>query len=232
LIFGETVPKSFFYHHADRIVLRIVPLLEFFLVAFYPLIQVCSLPARLIMLFSRSGGPKKNPFVTREELKLLVMEGPSDVTVHEQKMIRHLFHFSETVARSVMVPLDRLVATDVRGRVADAVERIRESGHSRVLLYDGRIGRIAGHVAVQDVLGLSPDVPLSKVKRPVIFVPENKKISELLLHLSQLGHHMAVVVNRYRKVSGLVTLEDIIEEIVGEIEDEYDGASSERPRAG
>jgi len=224
LIFGETLPKTLFYEHANWIALRIVPIMTFFQVVFHPLAWVCSLPARAIFLLAATGNHKKNPFVTREELKLLIMDGQGDLNVDEQRMIDHLFRFSETVARSIMVPLDRVIGTDVRGTVADAALRIRESGHSRILLYDGELERIVGHVAVQDVVGVKGDLPLSGLRRPVIFVPENKGISELLLHLNQVGHHMALVVNRHRRVSGLVTLEDIVEEIVGEIQDEYDTA--------
>jgi len=218
LIFGETLPKTLFYHHANWIALRIVPVLTFFWVVFYPLVQICSLPARAILSLAGAGAERKDPFVTREELKLLIMGGQSDLNVYEQEMINHLFKFSETMVRSIMVPLDRVVATDVKGTVADAARRIRESGHSRVLLFDGRVDKIVGHVAVQDILGLDASVALSRVRRPVLFVPENKKISELLVHLSEVGHHMAIAVNRYRRVSGLVTREDIVEEIVGEID--------------
>jgi len=226
LIFGETLPKTLFYQHANWIALRIVPVLNFFTVVFYPLVQVCSLPTRAIIMLTGTRDEVKNPFVTREELKSLIIGGQSDLNISEQKMIGHLFKFSETVARSIMVPLDKVVATDVKGTVADAVQRIRESGHSRLPLYDGRTDNIVGYVAVQDILGLNGSLPLSQARCPVIFVPENKRISELLLHLNQVGQHLAVVVNRYRRVSGVVTLEDIIEEIVGDIEDEYDASSS------
>lgn len=222
LIFGENLPKTLFYHHANWIVLKIVPVLKFFSVVFYPLIEICSLPARAIVLLIGDRGKTKNPFVTREELKLLIIDGQSDLNVHEQEMISHLFRFRETVARSIMIPLDKVVAIDMKGTVADAISRIKESGHSRLPLYDGRIENTVGCVAVQDILGLDGNLALSRVRRPVIFVPENKGISELLLHLEQVGQHMAMVVNRHRHVSGLVTLEDMVEEIVGEIEDEYD----------
>ena len=222
LIFGETLPKTLFYEHANWIALRIVPVMTFFRVVFHPLAWICSLPARAIFLLAATENRKKNPFVTREELKLLIMDGQGDLNVDEQRMIDHLFRFSETVARSIMVPLDKVIATDVSGTVADAALRIRESGHSRILLYEGKPERIVGHVAVQDIVGVQGDLPLSRLRRPVIFVPESKGISELLLQLNQVGHHMAMAVNRHRRVSGLVTLEDIVEEIVGEIEDEYD----------
>jgi CBS domain containing-hemolysin-like protein len=222
LIFGETIPKTFFYHHANWIVLRIVPILKVFAVIFYPLVKMCSLPARAVARLIGDRGKTKNPFVTREELKLLIIEGQSDLNVHEQKMISHLFKFSDTIARSVMIPMEKVVAVDVKGTVADAVRLIRETGHSRLPLYDGRSDHIVGCVTAQEVLGQDEDLPLFRVRRPVIFVPENKGLSWLLLHLKQVGQHMAIVVNRYRRGTGLVTLEDIVEEIVGEIEDEHD----------
>ncbi len=228
LIFGETLPKTFFYQHANWIVLRIVTVLEFFSVVFYPFVLVSSLPARAIVWLFGDRGRVKNPFVSREELKLLILGGQGDLKVHGQEMIGHLFKFSETVAKSIMVPLDKVVAVDVGGTVADAVRLIGKSGHSRLPLYDRRIDNVVGYVSVQDILGLDSELPLSRVRRSAIFVPENKKISGLLLHLKQVGQPMALVVNRYRRVSGLVTLEDIVEEIVGDIEDEYDVSSSRK----
>jgi CBS domain containing-hemolysin-like protein len=225
LIFGETLPKTFCYHHATWIALRVVPALIFFWVVFYPLVQICSLLSQVIFRIMGGDTQRKNPFVSREELKLLIIEGQSDLNVHEQKMIRHLFKFSETIVRSIMVPAAKMVAVDASGTLGDAVRLMRETGHSRVLLFDGQIDKIVGCVAVQDVVSLEPSIPLARVKRSLIFVPENKKIPELLLLLSQVGHHMAMVVNRHRRVSGLVTREDLIEEIVGEIEDEYDALS-------
>jgi CBS domain containing-hemolysin-like protein len=226
LVFGETLPKTLFYQHANWMVLRIVPVLTFCSMVFDPLVRICSLPSQLILKLTGGSSQRKNPFVTREELKLLIIEEQSDLKAAEQEMIGHLFKFSETVARSIMVPLEQVVAVDVRGTVGDAAAKMRDSGHSRVLLFDGQLQKIVGHVAVQDILGLNESLSLSRVRRPVVFVPENKRISEILLILGQVGYHMAVVVNRYRRVSGLVTREDIIEEIVGEIEDEYDAPSS------
>jgi putative hemolysin len=226
LILGETLPKTLFYHHANWIVLRIVPILKVFSVVFYPFVQICSLPARAIFLLIGDRGKTKNPFVTREELKLLIIDGQSDLKADEQRIIRHLFRFGDIVAQSIMIPLDRVVAIDVKSQVAEAVQRIKESGHSRLPLHEGRMDHVVGYVAVQDIVGKDGSLPLDRVRRPVIFVPENKSIASLLLHLKQVGQHMAMVVNRHRRVSGLVTLEDIVEEIVGEIEDEYDTPTS------
>jgi CBS domain containing-hemolysin-like protein len=223
LIVGETLPKTFFYHHANWLVPRIVPILRFFSLFFYPLVQFSSLPTRAIAAVIGEQDKTKNPFVSREELKLLIIEGESDLDADGQRMISHLFRFSDTMARSIMIPLDRVITVDVKGTVSDAIERIRESGHTRLPMVDGATDHIIGYVAVQDILGQDGSLPLSRVRRPVIFVGENRSISWLLLHLKEIGHHMAVVVNRYRRASGLVTLEDIVEEIVGEIEDEYDG---------
>ncbi|MBW2122206.1 MAG: HlyC/CorC family transporter [Deltaproteobacteria bacterium] len=222
LIFGENLPKTLFYRHANWLVLRVVPVVELFSVILYPLIQICSLPARGISLLLGDEDKRKSPFVTREELKLLIMEGQSDLNVEEQEMIGHLFRFSETLVGSIMVPLERVVMVDVKGTVRDAASRIRESGFSRLPVFEDRTDNIVGYVAVQDILGLDAETPLLRVRRPVVFLPETEKISQALLHLKQMGQHMAMAVTRNGRVSGLVTLEDIVEEIVGEIEDEYD----------
>jgi CBS domain containing-hemolysin-like protein len=229
LIFAQTLPKVVFYHHATQIALRIIPVLTFFSWLLYPLVQLCSLVTKGVFRVARIQDKMKNPFVTREDLKLLMLGGPSDLKIHEQEMISHLFKFSETEARSIMVPLGRVIAVNIRGTVADAIQRIRETGHSRLPLYKGQMNSIEGYVSVQDILGLDPNLPLGQVKRPVMFLQESKKISEILLQLAETRQHLAMVVNRARKVTGLVTAEDIIEEIVGEIEDEYDAGTRANP---
>ena len=230
LVFSEAIPKAYFYRYADTITLRIGGLLRFFSYLFSPLVILSTfLPRRLMGLM---GDPTpKNPFLTREELRLLMWESGrlGILEKHEQDMIHHIFKFRETMVKSVMVPLVDVDAIEMGEKVADALKVIGERGHSRLPIYDERIDNIIAYVGVGELLGKNPSGPIKNLMNPVLIVPETKSIADLLLDLKARGEHLAVVVDEYGGVSGIVTLEDLIEEIVGEIEDEYDEPEMEQP---
>jgi CBS domain containing-hemolysin-like protein len=230
LVFSEAIPKAYFYRHADAITLRIGGLLRFFCYLFYPLVALSTyLPRKLLALMGDT--TPKNPFVTREELRLLMWESGrlGVLEKHEQDMIHHIFEFRETAVKSVMVPLVAVDAIEVGEKVASALEVIDERGHSRLPIYEERIDNIIAYVSVGELLGKSPSGPIKNLMNPVLIVPETKSIADLLLELKVRGEHLAVVVDEYGGVSGIVTLEDLIEEIVGEIEDEHDEPEVELP---
>ena len=230
LVFSEAIPKAYFYRHADAITLRIGDLLRFFSYLFYPLVTLSTfLPRRLMALMGDTS--PKNPFVTREELRLLMWESGrlGVLEKHEQDMIHHIFKFRETMVKSVMVPLVDVDAIEVGEKVADALKVIGDRGHSRLPIYDERIDNIIAYVGVGELLEKSPSGPIKNLMNPVLIVPETKSIADLLLDLKARGEHLAVVVDEYGGVSGIVTLEDLIEEIVGEIEDEHDEPEMEQP---
>ena len=230
LVFSEAIPKAYFYRYADTITLRIGGLLRFFSYLFSPLVILSTfLPRRLMALMGDT--TPKNPFVTREELRLLMWESGrlGVLEKHEQDMIHHIFKFRETMVKSVMVPLVDVDAIEMGEKVADALKVIGERGHSRLPIYDERIDNIIAYVGVGELLEKNPSGPIKNLMNPVLIVPETKSIADLLLDLKARGEHLAVVVDEYGGVSGIVTLEDLIEEIVGEIEDEYDEPEMEQP---
>jgi putative hemolysin len=230
LIFAEAIPKAYFYRHADSIALRIGGLLRLFSYLFSPLVILSTSLSRRLMAMMGDRSPK-NPFVTREELRLLMWESGrlGVLEKHEQDMIHHIFQFRETAVKSVMVPLVAVDAIEVGQRVASALKLIGDRGHSRLPIYEERIDNIIGHVSVGDLLERSPNTSLRKLMKPVLVVPETKSIADLLLDLKARGEHLAMVVDEYGGVSGIVTLEDLMEEIVGEIEDEHDEPEMEQP---
>jgi putative hemolysin len=223
LIFSEAVPKAYFYRHADIITLRIVGIIRFFSYLFSPLVILSTFLTRRLMSLMGDESPK-NPFVTRDELRVLMWESGrlGILEKHEQDMIHHIFKFRETAVKSVMVPLVSVDAIGVSQKVASVLKVIGARGHSRIPIYEGRIDNIIGYVSVSDLLGKDPSTSIRKLMKPVLVVPETKSIADLLLDLKARGEHLAVVVDEYGGVSGIATLEDIVEEIVGEIEDEYD----------
>ena len=149
---------------------------------------------------------------------------------HEVRMIRAVVRLDETVAREVMVPRVDIVAVDIEAPISTLAERMVESGHSRVPVYRGDLDHIEGIAYARDVLnrtteGCDPSsTAVSEMLRPAIFTPESKTLEELLSEFQQRRVHMAIVVDEYGGVSGIVTIEDLLEEIVGEIQDEFDDA--------
>ena len=168
------------------------------------------------------------PFVTEEEIKTLVDAGEEGGVIEEgeKEMIYSVFDFGETVAREIMVPRIDVLALEVETSVLAAIEAVISAGHSRIPVYEENIDNIVGLVYGKDLLKVGrdcdPAVALRSLLRPAHFIPETKKVADLLTELQQQRIHMAIVVDEYGGMAGLVTLEDIMEEIVGEIRDEYD----------
>jgi CBS domain containing-hemolysin-like protein len=170
------------------------------------------------------------PQVTEDELRNWVQAGQTEGSLEkgEREMIYSIFHFRETLAREIMIPRIDVQALDISTTLAEAMDMMSQTGHSRVPIYEETIDNIQGLLYAKDLLRVGKsDLPLDQCRellRPAYFVPEAKKVDELMTELQTRRVHMAVVVDEYGGVAGLVTLEDIVEEIVGEIQDEYDQA--------
>ena len=164
--------------------------------------------------------------VTEDELKTWVEQGQPEGSLElgERKMIASIFHFSDTLCREIMVPRIDVFALDVNTSINQAIEAIIHSGHSRFPVFEDSIDNIIGLLYAKDMLRLDREniQSVRSLLRQAYFVPEAKKVDELLREMQAQGIHMAVVVDEYGGMAGLVTLEDIVEEIVGEIRDEYD----------
>ncbi len=171
--------------------------------------------------------------VTEDELKSMVDAGEEDGVLEqgERQMIYSIFELGDTVAREIMVPRIDMLTLDVRTPLVDAVDAMLESGHSRVPVYEGSVDNTIGILFAKELLrawreDLQPDT-LHGLLRAAYFVPEAKKVDELLAEMQAQHIHMAIVIDEYGGVAGLVTLEDVVEEILGEILDEYDVAEEE-----
>lgn len=166
--------------------------------------------------------------VTEDELKIWVQEGQPEGMLEkdERKMIYSIFHFSDTLCREIMVPRIDLFAVDADTSFQEALQAVILSGHSRLPIYEGNIDHVIGLLYAKDLLKLNVEgerpQSIRQLLRPVYFVPEAKKVDDLLREMQERGVHMVIVVDEYGGIAGLVTLEDIVEEIVGEIRDEYD----------
>jgi len=184
----------------------------------------------LVVLWGHPSLPSGIAFpVTEDALRTWVEAGRVDggsLEPGERKMIYSIFQFGDTLAREVMVPRIDLTAFEVNLPLAEAIDALNKTGHSRVPVYEETIDNIVGLLYAKDLL-LVKDQPVSLTAlrerlRPAFFIPETKKVDEVLTEMQERRIHVAIVVDEYGGVAGMVTLEDIVEEIVGEIRDEYD----------
>ncbi len=227
ITFGEVVPKAYCQDRADVL----APVLARFVwgvrMLVYPLVwPIGALIGAAVRLGRRNG--ESEPFVTRRELESLVQEeSDGDVQTLERKMIGRIFSFGELDMENVLVPIVDLSAVEENGTVEEVIERIEADGHSRILIYRENLHHIVGVVHARDVLALGPDAAgrlrdTEGLVRSAYFVPETKPADSLLDELMGRKEKMAVVVDEYGACTGIVTMEDLVEEIVGDIADEYD----------
>jgi len=222
-IFGEIVPKSVFQQRADSLTPHVVFFLRFCSYLFFPILVVFSFLTRILLKLA--GGDAKNPFTLREEIvTMLQMPAASsgDIQPVEQNMIRRMFNFSETTVQDAMLPLIEVTAVEKGISCGEAREVSARESHVRLPVYDERIDRIIGVLHTLDLLRSDPEQPISDFIRPALYVPVSKSIKELMLELRKKGTVVAIVVDEFGGAEGIVTLEDIMEEVVEDLEDEYD----------
>lgn len=220
IIFGQVVPKAVFQKKRNTIVLWAIYPLWVATKIFYPiLIFVNIFTKKLLNLI----GSTENTYITREEL-INVIEGDSTTPTvdYKERMIKRIFRFSETTVEEIMIPLIHVSALGEDTKVGDAVKLIKETGHSRIPIFSERVDNITGMLHSFYLLGADPNEAVKNYVRPPFYVPESKPVDELLDEMKEGRAGMAVVVDEYGGAVGVITLEDILEEVVGEIEDEYD----------
>lgn len=224
LLFGEMVPKAYFRQHADRLAPILARPLYLCLRSFAPLTAIVHRVSTLLLTPLRISPEEQDPYITREELKLLVREGNRQAALDtdERRMIHKIIHFGETTVQEAMIPLIEVVAIAADAKVAEAVAVVIEHYYSRIPVYEERIDNIVGIVHAFDLLSADPEMPVRHLMRTAYYVPETKLVDDLLQEMQRGRIHMAMVVDEYGGVVGIVTVEDLLEEIVGEIEDEYD----------
>jgi putative hemolysin len=227
LVLGELVPKGVALRFPD-VAARVAafPVLTMAHVS-RGLVRFLTGSTRAVLLLFGIRDTGHRTFVSEEEIKHLVKEGREQGVLDqtEMELIHSVFEFQETPARKVMIPRPKVFALDAATPPNEVGTLIVESGFSRIPAYEGSIDNIIGVIYVKDVLRLlekRQPVVLRKILHPVHFVPETKKVGILLKELQKRRSHMAIVIDEHGSVTGLVTMEDLLEEIVGPIEDEYD----------
>jgi len=224
LVFGEIVPKSVFQARADSVAPRSIYLLWGFYALLSPIVALASRVSDVIL--RALGVKERRPFATRDELRLLLelppKPGPDQISGDEKRMIRRIFEFGGTTVYDVMLPLSEVCALPASSNAAQGALEISDKGYTRVPIYGARIDEVQGVVHAFDVLRADSSTVLRDIARKAIFVPEKQPARECLIRLQREGQGMAVVVDEYGGAVGIVTVEDILEEVVGEIEDEHD----------
>ena len=225
-IVGDLIPSAYGNAYADQAVSFVASIIRPWVIIFGPLV---ALFVRLSQMISKaSGGEELSKSVTEEEILTMVDVGQRGGTIEdeEKEMIYSVLQFGETIAREVMVPRPDVVAVEIEQPLSDAVKEFIESGHSRIPVYEEEIDNIKGLLYAKDMLNLwhkgDQTATIRSVMRPAYFVPETKRADMLFKEMQERKIHLAVIVDEYGGTAGIVTIEDLIEEIVGDIRDEYD----------
>ena len=228
LIFCEITPKTAAVQnplHWARVFVRPVRATAWLL---QPVVWALSAVTNSLVRLVGGQVKHRGPFVTEEELRLLVTVGEEEGVLEEEEteMIHSIFEFADTTVREVMVPRIDMVTLESDATVDEAVDFALQGGFSRIPVYEESIDNIIGVLYTKDMLRQlregHNDRPIRDLVRPAYFVPETKKLDDLLREIQQQRVHMVIVVDEYGSVAGLVTIEDLVEEIVGDIQDEYD----------
>jgi CBS domain containing-hemolysin-like protein len=227
-VFAEVAPKTFAVQQPERAGLFIARPVFYLGRLLAPVGKLLIAVANGVMILLPGTGLPKGPFVTEEEIRHLVdvAEEEDEIEGEERELIHSVFEFGDTVVREVMVPRTDMVSISSDTPLEEALETIVKAGYSRIPIYEGDRDNIIGVLYAKDLLRRSTQERRGKkaasLGRAPLFVPEQKKVAELLREMQQRRIHMAIVVDEYGGTAGLVTIEDLIEEIVGEIVDEYD----------
>jgi len=232
LVFGELVPKAIALRYTETFAIVVSGPFLLMSRASRWLVDFLAASTRLVLRLFGIREARSRTFVSEEEIKHLVKQGRKQGVLDqtEVEIIHSVFELTDTPVRKVMVPRPKVFGLDADTAPSEVGTLIVESGFSRIPAFEGSIDNIVGLVYVKDALRLlekRQPVVIRKILHPVHFVPETKKVGKLLKELQKRRTHMAVVIDEHGSVTGIVTLEDIIEEIVGEIHDEYDW--EERP---
>ncbi|RKD93952.1 hemolysin family protein [Halopiger aswanensis] len=226
LLFGESVPKSYAVENTETWSIRISKPLkatEYFL---YPLIIVFDYLTRQVNRLIGSTGSIESPYVTRDEIQEMIESGEREGVLEEEEheMLQRIFRFNNTIVKEVMTPRLDMTAVPKDASIDEAIETCIQSGHARIPVYEGSLDNVMGVVHIRDLVRdlnygetNDGDLELADLIQPTLHVPESKNVDELLTEMRENRMHMAIVIDEFGTTEGLVTMEDMVEEIIGEI---------------
>jgi CBS domain containing-hemolysin-like protein len=227
LIFGEIVPKSVYQQKSDVIAPIVVYPLRAFSVLFYPIIFIFSRLARLGVRLTGGGKTEQNVFITREQVRTVVemAERGSNVDAFDRGRIRRVIRFAETTVGEAMIPVAEITALNRNHSTRKAIQLVRRRGYNRLPVYTRNISNITGVLTLTTWDLMEKDLakkPLAELIKPAHYVSPYQTIDQLLPILRKRKEHMAIVVDEFGSAIGMITMEDILEEVVGEIDVGYD----------
>ena len=226
LVFGEITPKTYCNANATKIALRFAPVLLVFSYAFWPVVKLLEIITKAMVKLT--GSSYHSPPITEEEIKGIVEQGLADKALEkdESDLVHSALEFDDTVIRAVMTPRTKMFMLPAKMLLFEALPSINQNTHSRIPIFGDTTDDILGFVHVRDILQeLENDnkmKTLEQIARKPVFASQEKMVSSLLKEMKGRKTHMAIVIDEHGGVEGLVTLEDLIEEIIGDIEDETD----------
>ncbi len=231
LIFGDINPKTFAAHNPLKVSLWVIHPIRLLVFLLYPFSKAFSFLHRLFV--SKPGGPEgaKTAVMGEEEIKILMASGIRGMSSLRTKMISGILDIGSRPVREVMVPRPRVKAIEAGSGFKEILEIILSSEYSRFPVYRGRLDNVEGLIHAKDIIHYlidNKEFNINDVLRKPLFVPESAPLEKVLIQMQEMAVHMAFIVDEFGSLDGLVTLEDIIEEIVGEIQDEYDDKAEEQ----
>lgn len=226
VVFGELAPKSLAIQRAEALTLWLARPMRFFYYIFYPAVAVLNGTAnKLILLFGLQPANEAEITHSEEELRMLISESykGGQIKKSEQELLQNVFRFEKRVAEEIMVPRPEVCFMDTGISPEENLNLARQSGHTRFPLSSGSSDRIIGLIHIKDVFFIPEEVKnIAELKRDILYIPEGMPLDRLMHEFQKTRIHMAVVIDEYGGTAGIVTMEDVLEELVGEIQDEFD----------
>ncbi|MCG2709493.1 MAG: hemolysin family protein [Thermodesulfovibrionales bacterium] len=236
VVFGELAPKTFAVTHSEKVSLLLARPVAFYIRLISPLVWIFKITSNLIIRML--GGKKKpvSPFVTEEEIKTMINIGEEEGTLEEEEkqMLHKVFEFGDKVVTEAMVPRTEIVSIPDDSTVGDALKLVLEEGYSRYPVIKENIDSVTGILYVKDIVKqmaqgkIENYTPIAEIVREAYYIPENKMVTELLDEMQKNKFQIAIVMDEYGGTAGLITLEDIMEEIVGGLQDEFEAMEGEK----
>ncbi len=226
LVFGELVPKRVAMKNPEKVAFGSIGVVRFIYSFTAPFVKLLTWSTNIVSkIFGVTGTEEE--VVTEEEIRMMVDVGEEKGSIeeNEKELINNVFEFNDKVASEVMIHRKEIYAIDVKSDIGEILTDLKEYKYSRIPVYEDTIDNIVGMLYIKDLLAyvyLKKEVKIKKLMREVYFVPENKPINELFKELQKNKHQIAIVLDEYGGTAGLITMEDILEELVGNIFDEYD----------
>jgi CBS domain containing-hemolysin-like protein len=228
LLVGEVTPKMFAVTHADAVAFFMARPLRVLVAVLSPVASCFTWAGRMLLRLMRVPARRRSPLVTEEEIKVMIQMGREAGVLAEDelRMLHRIFEFSDSVVREVMVPREDVAGVDLNAKPDDALDVLVEEGHARIPVYRESLDHIEGVIYARDLLAMVRHgglFVLSDLIRPIKTVPETTRIAELLSEFQRAKNQIAMVKDAHGATVGLVTMEDLLEEIVGEIHEEQPG---------